>query len=219
MATGEVPTVRRVVSMVGTYEEQVARLCALVDQFVRRAASAGREVVFVYDIDDTVVYEPEGTGVDQPIERMVKCFRKYVRKYATYFCTARPIVPGNDAATRTMLRRRKLLGFRRLRLRPVGLKVAPFKWATCCDFVSNHTPDVGIVRVGDMLWDTVPHPYPSQVTHLEAPHHGHYIELSNGIGILLPTRGLFATGDNGSAPPVVPPKPAKRMTQPTMASE
>ena len=193
MTTGQVPTVRRVVAMVGAYEEQVAQLCALIDQYVARAARAGKEVVFVYDIDDTVVYEPNGSRTDRPIERVADCFRKYVRSYATYFCTARPLVHGNEEATRVMLRRRNLAGFRRLRMRPNGSKAGPFKWATCREFVSHHTPDVRVVRVGDMLWDTVPYPYPAEVGHLETPHQGHYIELSNGIGILLPTRNLLAT--------------------------
>lgn len=199
--------------MAGAYEEQVARLCDLVDQYVAHVASAGKEVVFVYDIDDTVVYEPRGTRTDRPIERMADCFRKYVRKYATYFCTARPIVPGNEEATRVMLRRRNLAGFRRLRMRPTGTKAGPFKWATCREFLSHHTPDVRVVRVGDMLWDTVPYPYPTEVAHLDAPHQGHYIELSNGIGILLPTRDFLETVQGGA-----PSKVGVRQTQKKKAS-
>lgn len=198
----DAPRVLRVVRISGTYQQQLTRLCELVDRFVRR--NAHREIVIVYDIDDTVVHVPAGTNTTRPIERVAECFRAHVRTHPTYFCTARPLLPGNEDATRTMLQRHGLLGFRRLRMRVYGSKVAPFKWATCRKILENHAPSARVVRVGDMLWDTVPFPYPQAVAHLDAWHDGHYIELSNGIGILLPTRELLAARSDKQRDDVVP---------------
>tara|TARA_B110000046_G_scaffold125218_1_gene131740 strand:+ start:44 stop:640 length:597 start_codon:yes stop_codon:yes gene_type:complete len=182
-----VPVVKSVTPVEGSYQEQLARLCELLHSHVNAAALRGREIVFIYDIDDTVVSEHALTQQDAPIDIMAHCFRRYVRQYATYYCSARPLVPGNEAITRSMLHGHHLSGFRDLKLRKPGAAVGPFKWDTCQELVSRHGRHVFVVRIGDMLWDTVPFPYAPHVAHLAGPHDGHIIELSNGIALLLPT--------------------------------
>jgi hypothetical protein len=186
-----IPVVKSVTPIHGSYEEQVARLCRLLHRHVKQASLGKKTIIFIYDIDDTVVTEDPRSHLDVPIVPMARCFRKYVRQFPSYYITARPRVPGNDAATRSMLHTLGLSGFRDLKLREPGARAGPYKWATCQEISALHGRNVYIVRAGDMLWDTVPFPYPSQVAQLAGPHRGHFITLSNGIALLLPTPGLY----------------------------
>lgn len=189
-------------------EEAINLACRAVDAFVKNTKLPRDQRAFVFDIDDTIVFDNRKHGLPHPLgkeqaaklESNIRKLYNHCKKFGLVFLvTARPFFPENVTWTHGQLHKAGIHGWHRCIFCPQSMrdsfkKISEFKRMARRQIERENDVKV-VLSVGDRFADIVDHAQMDTATHpLRKDNKGFFVmtvsdaKHGGAIGLKLPCR-------------------------------
>jgi len=142
----------------GSKEQMHYKSMQWLDMWLTYELKRGNDGCLIFDIDDTVLTENK-KGDEVLIKPVANLYKKYRDLgVPVFFVTARPDFPENRKATKEILEKLGLGGYKKLYLmgKDFGKSVETYKFSKRNEILGLRMCNRILARVGDMGWDSLP---------------------------------------------------------------